>query len=142
MAAALAKHLHAEDLAQYDPDGVTGDCFIAHMPQTPHEAVAIFPGPGDENGTRLPHDVVTVQLLVRGPEYDPRPGMVRAKALIDALDCLDGVLLDEGGPDEVWVQGITAMQSHPAPIGPDENDRHEWSCNFRVHLHHPTPNRQ
>ena len=68
-------------------------------------------------------------------------GYALARSIYDALHCLDGVTLDGGGPDEVHVIGCTAQQSDPIPLGPDALERPEWSLNFQLRTHSPTPHR-
>ena len=82
-----------------------------------------------------------VQVLVRGGKRTPMGGYERARAIYDALHCLDGVLLDDGGDDEVFVIGCTAQQSDPIPLGPDALERPEWSLNFQLTTHSPTTHR-
>lgn len=140
--AALAKRLDAQVAGLvYDPAGVSGNVFIATMPSDPDQAVMVMPTGGTGNGTRQAVDERTVQILVRGPRFDPRPGLVTARAIYSALDCLDLTTIDDGGADQVFIHSITALQSDPIPLGVDENDRHEWSLNFAVRIPVPTTHR-
>lgn len=141
LAAAVARHLADLNLVTFDETGVTGDCFVATMPPTPDEAVALMPSAGLPQLSKAPTDLPGLQALVRGPEFDPRPGYARARDIYDALTCLDHVTLDLGGDHEVFVIGCTAMQSEPVPIGRDANQRHEWSLNFSFRTHAPTTHR-
>lgn len=141
LAAALAKHLDGLGIVTFDPTGRAGDCFVATMPAGPDEAVAVMPQPGLPQLTRSPHDLPGVQFLVRGPAHDPRPPYARARAIYEALTCLDLVTLDEGGVDEVYLVSLTAAQSEPVPIGQDDNHRHEWSVNFLARTYAPTAHR-
>lgn len=141
LVAALAKHLDAAGVLDFDPDGITGDTFIATMPSSPDEAVAITPSGGNPQPSRLPFDEPTVQVRVRSMRFDPRPGYLRARAIYDELACLDLVLLDPGGDDEVFLHSCTPIQSDPAPIGVDENDRSEWVVNFACSTTAPSTHR-
>ena len=66
---------------------------------TPDEAVAVMPQPGLPALDKTPTDQPVVQVLVRGGKRTPMGGYERARAIYDALHCLDGVLLDDGGRD-------------------------------------------
>lgn len=140
--AALAKHLDATiPELTFDESGASGNVFIDTMPSGPDVAVMVHGTGGWPQMSKEPDDLPTVQMLVRGPQHDPRPPKRLAKAIYDRLACLDGVTLDPGGPDEVHVVGCTPIQSAPVPLGQDENRRHEVSLNFVLHVHHPTPHR-
>lgn len=141
IAAAIAKHLEGLGLVEFDADGVTGDAFIATMPSAPDEAVAITPTGGNPQPTRAAVDLPVVQVRVRSARFDPRPGYERARDIYGALTCLDNVTLDDGGDDEVRVIGCTAIQSDPAPLGADENDRQEWVVNYALRTVAPTLHR-
>lgn len=141
LAAALAKYLATAGVLTFDPDGVTGDTFIATMPDLPHEAVAITPSGGNPQPTLLAFDEPTVQVRVRSSRFDPRPGYERARAIYEALAGLDLILLDAGGADEVFLHSCTPIQSDPAPIGVDDNDRPEWVVNFACVTSAPSAHR-
>lgn len=138
---AIAKHLHGLGLVVFDPVGTTGNCFVEHMPPSPDLAVMVKSTGGNEQPTKDPSDNPVVQLLVRGAPYDPTGPHDLAKALYSALQVLDGVWLDQAGPDAAWVIGCTGIQSSPIGIGQDDQQRHEWSLNFSLHTHSPTANR-
>lgn len=131
---ALARHLAAtEDGVTFDETGVTGNTFIDTMPSTPDLAVAVTgsganpkaPGTG-----HLPLDEPTVQIRVRSIRFDPRPGKTLAWAIYHRLVNLHATVLDPGGDAEVYVTRTTAVQSGPASIGRDANDRPEFVINL------------
>lgn len=142
LAIAVAKHL---DLVvpnvTFDEAGVTGNTFIATVPSSPDAVIAITPSGGAANRTLQPDDFPSLQVRCRGPRFDPRPGYATARAIYEALNGLDNITLDQGGEHEVRVVGCTAVQSDPASIGVDENDRHEWVVNLDFHVHAPTTHR-
>lgn len=139
---AVAKHLPTVVPGLvYDPTGTTGNVFVALMPSTPDVAVAVMPAGGAPQPTLDPSDHPAVQILVRGPEHDPRPGLQLAGDIYGALQALDLTRLDPGGPDEVLVITCDARQTGPIPMGPDANDRHEWSLNFDFVVSAPTVHR-
>lgn len=142
IAVAVARHLAATvDGLTMDETLGTGNVFIDWMPSTPDVAAAVMSQPGEPQLTNDPSDVAGVQVLIRAARGDVRPGHAMARTVYSELTCLDLVTLDDGGPDEVFVVGCTALQSDPAPIGQDENQRPEWSLNFRLHTHAPTAHR-
>lgn len=138
-AAALAKYIAANVAGLiFDPTGVTGDVFVATMPSTPDVAVMVNPVGGYIQPDLTPERIPTPQVLVRGPRLDPRPGLLLATTILDALDGLALVTLDPGGADEVRLIGCTAMQSAPVALGMDSNDRPEWSLNFICPIWQPS----
>lgn len=118
-----------------------GNVFVATMPDSPDVAVMVMPTGGREQLTRLPYDLPSLQVMTRGEPYDAVGPFETAAAIYSALTCLDGVTLDPGGDDEVLVVGCTAAQSAPVSIGRDANDRHEFTTNWRLHVHNPTTHR-
>jgi hypothetical protein len=131
LAAALAKHIAANVAGcTFDPDGVTGNVFIATMPSSPDLAVMINPVGGIQQADLTPERIPTPQILVRSARLDPRPGLTLAGQILATLDGLGRTVLDPAGPDETDLIGCTAMQSAPVALGADDNDRHAWSLNF------------
>lgn len=140
LAAACAKHLDVQLAAlTFNEAGVGGNLFVDHMPQSPDTAVMLTHSPGFEQRTKAPTTLPSVQVIVRALHI--REGFDLASEIFDELACLDGVLLDQGGVDEVFVIGLTAATSGPVAIGQDENRRHEWSLNFDGRIHQPTAHR-
>lgn len=137
---ALAKYIATElDELTFDATAATGNVFVATMPSSPDLAVAVMPAGGWTQPDFTPERIPTPQLLVRSARHDPRPGLNLAEQLLATLDGLDLVTLDKGGPDEVRLIGCTATQSAPAGLGPDDNDRHEYSLNFTCRIWVPSP---
>ncbi len=141
-AAAIARHLAAAVPAlTFNPSGPGGNLFVAHMPPAPDVAVTVMPAGGGWQPDRTAHDIPAVQVIVRGARHDPHGSFELARAIYSELTGLGPVVLDPGGPDEVLLIGATAVQSGPVSLGPDGNDRPEWSLNFRCHTHAPTVHR-
>lgn len=139
--AAVAKHIAAaRPELTFDATGATGNVFVLTMPSSPDVAVAVMAGAHRPQRTNAPTDLPAVQLIVRGDE-DPRTALAEADALYGLLAGLDGVTLDEGGPDAVFVHGSTPVQSAPVAMGLDPNRRHEFAVNFDLSIHNPTANR-
>jgi len=140
---AIAKHAPTVvDELTFNETTSGGNVFLEWMPDTPDTAVAVMTQPGLPQLSKRPVDLPGVQFLVRGErEADPADSHALATELYAAFNCLDGVALDEGGNDEVWVAGCTALQSGPTYLGRDSNDRPEWSLNLTLRVHAPTTHR-
>jgi hypothetical protein len=141
LTAAVAKYLAGLDLLAFDAEGVTGNTFIDTMPSAPDTAVAIFGTGGQPTNSHDGYDQPVVQVRTRGAKHDPRPPYLRARAIYEALVGLHSITLDDGGDDEVRVIRTVALQSDPAPIGADDNDRHEFVINFAFYIRALTAHR-
>lgn len=138
---AVARYLASLDLVTIGETTVGGDVFTGFMPTTPNVATSIVAYGAGPQPTTNPTSLPRVQITCRGTQDDPVGPRERAQAIFSALACLDGVWLDEGGPDETWVIGCTPIQSAPFPLGADENGRHEQTCNYEFRIHAPTAHR-
>lgn len=120
----------------------TGNVFRGRFPAISEQSLAVIGTGGLPEMSNLPTAHPTIQVLVRGDADDQDSADTLALWVIDQLDCLDRVLLDDGGPDEVWLIGCTALQSEPIPLGFDDLTRcYELSTNFQLHVHQPTTHR-
>ena len=140
--AALARHIHQLGLGTYDPDGAGGDVFYARMPSSPDKAIMVMPSGGEPDlasGT-LPYDVPVTQVMVRGERTKPLDTERRAWAIYDALNGLHRVTLDQGGEDEIYLVGMTAMQP-PVHVDTDKSGRDTWTINFRARVRRPSQHR-
>ncbi len=140
---AIAKHAATVvDALTFNETTAGGNVFIEWMPEAPDTAVAVMTQPGQPQLSKRPVDLPGVQFLVRGErKADPDDSYELASALYGAFNCLDGVTLDDGGPDEIYVIGCTALQSGPTYLGRDSNDRPEWSLNHSLRTYSPTTHR-
>lgn len=140
----IAEHLAANhaDLA-YDDTGVTGQIFVATMPSVPDTStdvhVAVMPYGGAEEPTKQPTDLPLVQLLIRGPRFDPRPALAMWADLYALFAALSSTEI--GTSDPVFVIVCTPLQSGPVALGKDDNDRHEFTLNLQFRVHAPTTHR-
>ena len=141
LAAAIAHHLTSLGLVDYRPDGAGGDCFVQWLPDQPPEAVSVWNTGGLPQPTRLAFDDPSFQVRARGDRFDVTTPHDRLAAIYDALTCLDGVTIAAGTPHEVWVIGISPLQSSPISIGRDDNQRPEWTQNYSVSIANPTAHR-
>ncbi len=142
--ASIAEHIAANhaDLS-YDASGVTGQIFVANMPSVPDSDtdvhVAVMPYGGAEEATKQPTDLPLVQLLIRGPRFDPRPALAVWADLYALFAGLATTAI--GTSDPVLVHMCTPLQSGPVAIGKDPNDRHEFVLNLQFRVHAPTIHR-
>jgi len=130
LAVQLAHYLHDQHIGILDETGVTGDIFIATMPDKPDESIAIYPsgGSGADGSRQSRLGQPTIQILVRG-DRDPRTSEDRAQLIYDLLEGFHAASFVAGGYHIVDCRG---MQSSPVHIGIDENLRHRYSLNFSL----------
>jgi hypothetical protein len=134
--AGIALYLDSLGLLDYDPDGVSGDCFIDGLPPVPDSVVALTGYGLGEPDPLEGDDESGLQVRARGGP-DPRVSRQRCKAIYSALQGLAGIAL----PDGTWLIFCTAVQT-PTSLGVDANGRHEHVVNFRLRTVNPTAHRQ
>jgi hypothetical protein len=124
----------------YDPDGAGGNVFVGRMPPEPDVAVYVTAGGGAPPDPLWPHDTPDVQAIVRGAADDPYGTAALAAAVFDALH---GRTLVDVDTNDATVRIVSVLATtSPAPMGQDEQRRHETSLNFRAEVAaEPTPNR-
>lgn len=139
---AVARYL-AEKIPSlaYDPTGVTGNVFLSNLPSTPDEALMLQPYGGAAELTRQPTSLPLIQVIARGPEFDPRPPMRLLSTVYSELAGLDLVSLSDGDGSEYRVISCDAVQSESFPLGQDDSRRHERSQSFGFRVHAPTVHR-
>lgn len=126
----------------YNDATADGNVFVEWMPATPDTALSVMTQPGQPQLAKRPVDLPGIQFLVRGErQADPADSFALAEELYGEFTCLDLVTLDDGGTNEVYVAGCTALQSSPVYLGRDSNDRPEWSLNFSLRTLSPTTHR-
>jgi hypothetical protein len=132
----LAALLAELGLGDYRADGSAGgDVFLAALPQSPDEAVAVARYPAGESDSRLGYDEVNAQYRCRAPNTSVAED--RAQNIYDALHGLGNRVL----PGGTVLQLAVGIQSGPIYIGRDSNGRHEWTVNVRMELRRPTVHR-
>lgn len=115
--------------------GATGwSGFANYLPPTPDQVIAVFPTPGLEpeeapaGSTETEYDYPGFQVRGRGTVFG-------SSALLDKLGAvfrsLHGSTLSPAGGDPIYVY-VYAVQSGPLPLGHDQNDRPEFTWNFRA----------
>ncbi|NRQ35983.1 hypothetical protein HII36_29735 [Nonomuraea sp. NN258] len=126
-------------LGTYQVDGgLGGTIFHTVLPPEPDVAIAAALYGGDESDSRNPWSEPRIQVRVRGTSTDAGVAEQLAQDVYDAVHGLGARELTPGG---TWLQLAVGVQAGPVYIGPDANDRHEYTVNFRVDLDRPTPNR-
>lgn len=129
MAYAVAIDLAALGLGTLsDTEG--GDLFVGSMPAGPDVAMSVAEYSAGPQPTLAPVDLPFIQVRVRGARHDPVGTYQAARAVYDALNGRDNVLIAPGTDHETWVIGCTAIQSGPVALGADLNGRHELAVNF------------
>lgn len=139
---AVGRYLDAQGVIDLDEEGVGGNTFLFAMPSDPDVAVMLNPTGGvglDDQGS--PYDEPSLQVMVRGNPHDPRSAQDLIKAIYEALVGLHRIKLDPGGTQEAYVVRVLALQSDPANLGRDDNERFQFSQNFTFHIHKTTANR-
>lgn len=116
-----------EDIATILDDagvGVLGtDMFIGSLPTTPNNAIVIVQTTGTEPDSELPLDNPTFQILIRNTTYTGGQ-----EKLGDVKDALHQFSNQEIG--DTYFYYILA-NTNGGSIGRDEQDREEFSINFR-----------
>ena len=117
-----------KDILVADGIGTFGtDLFVSKQPSTPDAVVTVYDTGGfAPEGTTSDH-YPTVQVLIRGDQNSYRTTYTKAENVRDSLHRLH---------DETWNStkyiAIWAM-SDIIFVGYDENERPEFSINFRMH---------
>lgn len=134
----LAQYLETRGVGNYEAASAAAvSLFVEWLPSAPNEAVALYTSGGVESDHRDGYDEPNVQALVRGTK-DARTALAKAQAVYSALHGLRNVILAAG----TELVGISALQSGPIRLGPDENGRHLYTLNFRCLIGNPTTHRQ
>lgn len=106
---------------------------ISAVPSGPDEVIVLTSYDVDNDATQN-DDVIGVQVRTRGTR-DPRVVDLLDDDVFDVLQGLDVTDLSTG------VRVALVERRSSAPIGADENGRHERSSNYYVTAHRPSSNR-
>lgn len=137
LAIEVAEYLASLGLVNFDPSGITGDCYIDVVPTTPDNVIVISGYSGPPPDPKLGYDTPNIQVRARAGR-DPRDARGRMEDIFAALHNLHHVTLP-GGTYAVY---CFALQSDPAPLGPDANGRLEYSQNYQWHVRNLTAHRE
>ncbi|PKM78537.1 MAG: hypothetical protein CVU90_02020 [Firmicutes bacterium HGW-Firmicutes-15] len=124
----IAYYLHENNIGIFDPTGVTGNIFLATVPDKPDQCIAIFPAGGTQSNGKLAYDNPNIQIWIRGSN-NPITGMVKAQ---DIYDLLHGFYQSRFYPDGNYILDCLGQQSAPISIGKDSQGRFEFSLNFKI----------
>lgn len=138
---AVGRYLTTRGVCSLDEGGVTGDTFLGNMPSEPDLAIMLKPTGGMALANELEYDEPTLQVMVRAAQYDRSTARQRLSDIYGELVGLRAVTLDPGGSEEVYVVRVLALQSAPADLGLDDNERPQFSQNFAFHVRNPTQHR-
>lgn len=136
LAIEVAEYLDTLGLVTFDPAGITGDCFIDVMPAKPDAVIVITGYAGPQPDALHGYDTPNLQVRARALR-DPRVARARLETIYNALHNLHALAL----PGGTWVVSCWALQSGPAPLGPDENGRLEYVQNYQFHTRRLTAHR-
>jgi hypothetical protein len=124
----IAEYLNDQSVGIFDETGITGNIFIAAMPQSPDTCISIYPSGGLKSDSKFKYDNPTFQVMVRGTTNSIVANDL-AQTVYNTLDGFHGDTFINGG---FWVVSCFGIQSQPTWIGIDANNRHEFSLNFQI----------
>jgi hypothetical protein len=125
---AMAQYLHDLGIVNYQPSLVTGNTFIMEVPPGPDLAITLTPSGGSEPDHQLGYDRDSFQIRTRGPRGSGEATYQKALDISNAISGLKHVTL----PGGIYLLYCYAVQSTPASIGRDQNQRPEFTQNFRT----------
>lgn len=138
---ALAEHTANLGHGAWDADGVytagQNGIVVGHLPAEPDDLVGLTTYPGPESDTRLPWDTSNVQFRVRAARDGGAMARVLAQGIYDDLHGTGVTTL----PGEVVVANIVGQQGGPVDIGPDQENRAEFTVNVSVEWRNTTTHR-
>jgi Bacteriophage minor capsid protein len=134
----LAQFLENHDVGTFNSSGVpyqTGATAITvdYLPASPDKVVTLTLYSSAEDPTQADAEA-SLQIRVRGTK-DPRVAMDMGDAAFDALQNLPRALIGGSVVAGCWVT------NHNGYLGADEGGRHSRVSNYRLLVHHPSPNR-
>lgn len=126
----IMQYLADQGIGIYDPTGATGNIFMGVLPQSPDQVIAVTPTGGNPSSMKCQYDSPSVQVVVRGTA-DPRTGYSKALDVYGVMHGFGSKPFVSGGH---WVVMCEGVQSDPASLGPDENNRFRYSLNFIIEI--------
>lgn len=139
---AVGRYLTNLGVLTLDEVGTGGDTFLGAMPSSPDLAVMLKPTGGMGLTNEDGYDEPTLQVMTRGEPHDRPTPYDRITAIYNQLVGLRAIWLDPGGDAETYVVRVLAMQSAPADLGRDENERWRWSHNYQLLIRNKTDHRK
>jgi hypothetical protein len=139
--AEIAQYLENQTIGNYDETGVSSEpwsIFIASLPSSPDECIAMYPKPGSDSDPKLGYDNVGLQFIIRGTK-DPRPALQKGRDIYNALQGFHMKSFISGG---AFVLHCIGVQSGPYHIGRDDNSRHEYTLNFDLEIRNKSQYRE
>lgn len=127
----IAHLLDTLGVGTYQTDGTPGGTiYLTTLPTTPDVALAVATYGGAEADSLGRWAEPSIQVRTRGTATDARTGEALAQAALQALGTVQPQQLAGG----TWLGLCVALQSAPTYIGRDQSGRHEFTCNFRLHI--------
>ena len=134
--ACIAQYLHDQNVAVFDPTGITGTIFLGMMPSTPDQCIGLFETPATLSDPNHGYDTISVQVRTRGTR-DIRSASTTALAAFTALQGLSHYQFPNDGP---WLLKCTGYR--PYSMGVDSNGRHEYVSNFQCEIRNESLHRR
>ncbi len=103
------------------------DVFVAIMPATPDNAVAIFDTGGSDPAFHLTYGRPTAQVRVRGAKDDYRSAQWQAQETRDTLIAVTNETQNAARYIQIWAEGDVLF------VEWDDNSRPVFTVNFRIH---------
>jgi hypothetical protein len=125
----IAEFLEQNGFGTFDKDGISGNIFINSLPDKPNEAMAVYSTGGPTSDPFGTYGRASIQLIIRSIPNDPRVTEVKTRQIIESLHGFNSNFLAFGGHR---IYDISAQQSEPNNIGPDQKNRFEFSQNFII----------
>lgn len=116
----VASYLEGEGVATFGTD-----MFIGWQPRTPDNCITLYERGGDRPDPSLPLKYPNVQIIIRNKDYEA--GSALLSTLRSTLHRLTNETLSVSNDYFYYLH----LEQEPVHIERDENDRHEWSMNFR-----------
>ncbi len=109
--------------------------YVGFMPSHPDTCVALYPTGGFASDGAYGYDDPTFQVATRGATFAGAHNI--AADVYSALQGLHHITLSAG----TYITNCLALQSAPQSIGRDEQERSEYTQNFRIRCRNKTTHR-
>lgn len=130
----VARYLTDKNVIDYRPTAVGGDAFVGSIPDSPDLVATFWPGASPEASPKHGYRYVAVQVWLRSTQGQPMTGHALGASIYNHLHGLSNTTL----PDDTYVVDCRGVQSDPARMGPDQNNRMEYSINFLLEIRSET----
>lgn len=105
----------------------SSEVFVGNKPTQIDSCVVVLDSGGDDPDYNEVYERPTIQVYVRSPKEDYVTGAQKAEQVKDALNKLTNTEVNNTRYVAIWLLG------HILSLGPDDNGRHQFTVNFRIH---------